>query len=365
MMTEGNGRLRAMRESPFQQWVKNEGIPIHTGSYVSDLYTAEVKPWKRFGVNGAFVILAEQEEDDAYVMEIPPGAQSNVIHHLYEATIFVLDGRGATTIWQEGKPKQTVEWQRGSMFAPPLNCYYQHFNLDGQKPARFYAVTNAPMVMNMFRNPNFVFEDKYVFDDRYAAEDNYFTDPGTHLGIRQWKTNFVPDVRTFKLDDYHERGAGGINMQIRLANNEMQGHISEFPPGTYKMGHKHGVGAHVIILTGVGYSLLWFRGEKPRKVDWKDGAVISPAHMEYHQHFNTGPTPARYLALRLGNLDRSGNREGSENGLPMSTISEREGGWQVDYGDQDPAVHELFKAECAKNGATVTLSEPQYRTQPV
>ena len=34
-------------------------------------------------------------------------------------------------------------------------------------------------------------------------------------------------------------------MQITLANNQMQCHISEFPPGTYKKGHKHGVGAHV------------------------------------------------------------------------------------------------------------------------
>jgi hypothetical protein len=361
-----NKTLIPKRESPFMKWVKGEGIPIHTGSYVSDLYTAEVAPWKRFGVNGAFVLLAEQEDDDAYIMEIPAGKQSEVIHHLFEATIFVLNGRGATTIWQEGKPKQTVEWQRGSMFAPPLNCYYQHFNLDGQEPARFYAVTSAPLVMNMFRNAEFVFNDNYQFNDRYDAEDNYFTDPGTHLSIRQWRTNFVPDVRTFKLDDYSERGAGGVNMKITLANNQMQGHISEFPPGTYKKGHKHGVGAHVIILNGVGYSLLWFRGEKePRKVDWKDGAVISPAHMEYHQHFNTGPTPARYLALRLGALDRSGNGEAGVD-LPMSTISEREGGWQVDYEDQDPEIHALFERECAKHGATVTLPKPQYRTkQPV
>jgi hypothetical protein len=80
--------------------------------------------------------------------------------------------------------------------------------------------------------------------------------------------------------------------------------------------------------------------------------------MEYHQHFNTGPTPAAYLALRLGSLDHSGN-EGRD-GLPISTISEREGGWQVDYEDEDPEVYALFERECAKNGATVTLPRPQY-----
>jgi len=365
----GNGiandpRLGKRAATPYAAFVEKEGVPIHTGSYVADLYTAEVGPWARTGQKGAFVILAEQEEDDGYILEVAPGGQTEPMHHLYEETIFVLDGRGATTLWQKGKPKQTIEWQRGSMFSPPINCYYQHFNLDGQKPARFYGVTNAPMVINMYRNTDFIFNDEYVFNDRYDAEDNYFTDPGTHVGLRMWRTNFVPDLREFKLDDYHERGAGGVNMRFRLASNQMECHVSQFPPGTYKKGHKHGVGAHVLILNGIGYSLLWFKGEEPRKIDWKDGSVLSPKAMEYHQHFNTGPTPAAYLAMRLGSLDRSGNGENREAGaLPISTISEREGGWQVDYEDQDPLVHDLFEKECAKHGATVTLPKPVYATR--
>jgi len=353
-----NGR-RPRKPSPYSLWLKEEGVPIHSGSYCSDLYTAEVGDWPRLGQKGAFVNLAEQEEDDGWLVEIAPGGQTEVQHHLFESTIFILEGRGATTIWQEGRPKQTVEWQRGSLFSPPVNAKYQHFNLDGNQPARLFAVTNAPMVMNLFRNPDFVFNDSYVFQDRYNAEDDYFTDPGKHVGIRQWVTNFVPDLRTFKLDDYSERGAGGINMRFRLANNQMECHVSDFPPGTYKKGHKHGVGAHVLILGGIGYSLLWFGGQEKQKVDWKDGSVLSPKAMEYHQHFNTGPGRARYLALRLGSLDRSGNGEG-ESGLPMSTISEREGGWQVDYEDEDPEIYATYERECAKNGAEVKLPKPQH-----
>jgi len=92
-------------------------------------------------------------------------------------------------------------------------------------------------------------------------------------------------------------------MQFILANNQSVGHCSQFPPGTYKRAHRHGVGAHVIILDGQGYSLLWFEGEERRRVDWKDGSVISPKEWEYHQHFNTGPTAARYIAFRLGDLN--------------------------------------------------------------
>src|SRR6266581_6833904 len=89
----GNGlandpRVGKRPPSPYSVFVKNEGVPVHTGSYVSDLYTAEVGPWARTGQKGAFVILAEQEEDDGYVLEIGPGGQTDVLHHLYEETIF-------------------------------------------------------------------------------------------------------------------------------------------------------------------------------------------------------------------------------------------------------------------------------------
>ena len=118
----------------YEQWQQGEGIPIHQGAYVGDLYTVELGDWARVGQRGAFVNLAGQQVDDAHVIEIAPRSQTEVMHHLFEAVTFVLEGRGATTLWQEGSPKRTVEWQRGSVFSPPLNCYYQHFNGQGDHP---------------------------------------------------------------------------------------------------------------------------------------------------------------------------------------------------------------------------------------
>lgn len=338
------------RETPYQAWQKAEGLPVYRGAYVADLYTLGVAPWPRIGQNGAFVNLAEQEQDDAWVIEVAPAGQTEVIHHLFEATVFVLDGRGATTLWQEGRPRQTVEWQRGSIFSPPLNCHYQHFNLDGQRPARLVAVTNAPMVMNLYRDTSFFFEDRYVFAERYNVEDDYFTSPGEKTSRNSWKTNLIADIRSFALDRNRNRGAGGFLTSFTLSNNQMVGHCSEFPPGTYKKAHRHGVGAHVFILGGQGFSLLWFAGEdEPRKVDWKDGSVLSPREMEYHQHFNTGPGAARYLALRLGMLDAR-HYLGFGRDQPQ----------QIEYEEEDPSIYERYARECARSGAEVVLPRPRY-----
>lgn len=357
MADEQNGaRAWPRMASPFEKWQESEGIPIYRGSYIEDMYTLPLKPWPRLGQQGAFVMLAEQEEDSGLVIEIAPGGQTEPQRHLFEMVVYVVDGRGATSFWQEGGKKQTVEWQRGSVFAPPLNAYYQHYNLDGSKPVRMFSVSNAPQAINLYHEPEFVFDCPYTFKERYGGDDNFFTDPGHSMGTRNWQTNFIPDVRGFKLEEWRERGAG-TNMNFRLGNNtQMAAHISEFPPGHYKKAHRHGVGAHVVILGGNGYSLLWFEGDQERrKVEWKDGSVLSPKEGEYHQHFNTGPTHARYLALRFG---VPGVGRGSSNQNPAWMTENEING--IDYEREDPAIYQLYEEECARHGAKVELPRPNY-----
>jgi hypothetical protein len=330
--------------------VKQEGVPLYTGSHVPDLHVAELANWPRFGQKGAIVNLADQEQDDGWIIEIQPGGQTEPTRHLCEATIFVVEGRGATSIWQSGSTKkQTVEWQTGSLFSPPLNCHYQHFNLDGQRPVRLFQATTAPLVINVFRSGRFLFDCPSDFPERYDGSDDFFTNPGREVGERWWQTNFVPDTRTFRLDR-DQRGNGSSNMRFLMASNAMRSHISEFPIGTYKKAHRHGPGAEIIILNGVGYSLLWFPGDRERvKVDWKEGSVFSPRDGEYHQHFNTGPTAARYLAYTFGDMVYHNTR--ATNG---SDVSEKEGGWQIEYEDEDPEVYALFERECARHGAKIS-----------
>jgi hypothetical protein len=99
----------------------------------------------------------------------------------------------------------------------------------------------------------------------------------------------------------------------------------------------------VIVLSGEGYSLMWPEGDEPKRYEWKYGTLIVPPNAWYHQHFNSGTTPARYLAFKHASPRNA-------QGVPVSWISRRLGGTQVDYADESPLVRRLFAEALAKHG---------------
>jgi len=366
-MAEHGARRGISDRTTYEEWVETEGIPVLKGFFVEDVRTVPVEPWARRGGLGCYINLEGTGGTlDAYVCEIPPGSQTTPQRHLFEELIFVLSGRGATTVWQEGGPKRTFEWQAGSLFSPPLNAWHQHFNGQGAEPVRYLAVTTAPTVMDLFHNADFVFTNPFVFRDRFQGEQDFFSGKGVTLPGRVWDTNFVPDVAAFELQRWEARGAGGKNIMFELADNTLAAHISEFPVGTYKKAHRHGPGAHVIIISGEGYSLLWPEGHPMKRVGWKVGSMVVPPAMWFHQHFNPGNVPARYLALRWGSRKY---RRGEDVAVRRDTalaryseISVKEGGGQIEYEDEDPAVLKMFVEECERRGVEVRMfSHPQAR----
>jgi hypothetical protein len=92
---------------------------------------------------------------------------------------------------------------------------------------------------------------------------------------------------------------------------------------------------------------MWPEGEEPKRYDWKVGSLITPPNMWYHQHFNTGPTPARYLAFK-----HEGVAIRNAQGVPKAWISQRIGGDQIDYADESEAVRTMFADALAQHGLT-------------
>jgi gentisate 1,2-dioxygenase len=346
----------------YDKWQLGEGIPITKTFFVQDLKRVELKPWDRTGGNGAFINMEGAEgATGAYVSEIPAGKKLNPQRHLYEDLHFVLKGRGATTIWNEKGAKQTFEWQDGSLFALPLNCWYQHFNGSGDEPARFFSVNSMPIVFNLFHNADFIFNTPRDFVDRFDGDPEYFSGKGKAYPGRVWDTNFIADARNFKLEEWKERGAAGKNVMLEMANGSMAAHISEFPIGTYKKAHRHGPGFNVIIIKGHGFSLFWRAGEQPKRYDWQDGSVFTPPAMMWHQHFNTGASPARYLPPRLGGIKYSlGEGFGDVTKVDKDV---KAGGNQIEYYDEDPNIRKMFEEELGKSG-TYSRMNPDFYKRP-
>jgi len=118
-------KFAAEKETPYTRWVRSEGLDILSSFYVPDLHTVELKPWLRRGGRGVFLNHdASRSSNDCYVCEIAPGQELAPQRQLYEEMIYVLDGRGSTSVWNDAGKRTTFEWKAGAMFAIPLNTWH-------------------------------------------------------------------------------------------------------------------------------------------------------------------------------------------------------------------------------------------------
>ena len=339
--------------STYERWIEEQGVPVTKAFFISDLNDIALGPWPRKGGKGAIINLeGTGDTDDAYICEIPAGGRLHPERHFYEELVFILEGRGATQVWQEGGPKQSFEWQAGSLFAIPLNAWFQHFNGSGREPARYIAFTSAPLMMNLVNDQEFIFNCPHVFRGRFDGETDYFKAEGKFHGQRVWDVNFVANVRDLSLIQSHDRGKGNHTTIIEIACSPLIAHISEFSVGSYKKAHRHAAGAQIIVLEGEGYTLLWPEGSRPKRCDWKPNSVIAPPDQWFHQHFNLSETPARYLAIRWNSKKYKVFKD-------IVDRSVKEGGTQIEYEDEAPAIRRSFEAELAQRGIRSRMGEAE------
>jgi oxalate decarboxylase/phosphoglucose isomerase-like protein (cupin superfamily) len=356
----------------FDQWGASEGVPVHTGYHIEDVRAVELKAWNRFGVRGAIIDLQGAEGTDvAFIIELAPGQSTRPMRCMFEESIFVLDGRGETTVWHERGHSQTFKWTKRSLFSPPLNVWRVHKNL-GQTPVKLISFNDLPVVMDLFHNLDFIFDNDFVFRDRYNDERDFFVmnpakfksvataatyGEGDREGARLVESGLVPDIKEVNLYESKGRGISNRSVEMCLSNNTMQTHLSQFDVGTYKRAHRHGPGSHVLSLEGVGYTLFWTEnpkyseGRQHIRADWKDGTLFVPPDRWFHQHFNTGQDAAMYMATEwIGAKYLSKALGGGGRTHRLNTVSTHDGGNMVDYPDEDPAVRALFEEELKKHG---------------
>lgn len=341
----------------YKEWLDAEGLRVVEGLAI-DCTSVETALWPRTGASAAVLHLEGRGDFCNMILhELAPGKSTSPQRHLFEEIIFVLEGAGSTRVELPNGDQRTFEWSDGSLFAIPLNATYRHFNGRGNRRALLISTTNLPMMLNLFHNEKFVFTNGFDFDDRIGKKE-FFSGEGIMSLVRQgndtWETNFVPNLQTIELPDFSDRGAGGGCLIFLLADSSMHAHVSEMPAGTYKKAHRHGPGYHVMCVAGSGFSLMWREGDQDFvRIDWKNGVVFPPADLQWHQHFTTSPEPARYFATGFGSLrypfTLARRREILGEKVAFAT-STKEGGDQIEYGDQDPRIHPMWLKEIAMHG---------------
>jgi mannose-6-phosphate isomerase-like protein (cupin superfamily) len=187
---------------PYATWAANEGVPI-TEDFGVDLLAVPTAPWARFGVDGGLVHLKGRGDFvSIFVLDLAPGAKSSPQKHLFEEVVYVLSGHGNTTIETSDGRKHSFEWGPKSLFALPLNSRYQHFNSSGRERARLASTNNLALMLNLFHNESFVFDNGYAFPERQGAA-KYFSGEGEFIPVRpgrnMWEPNFIPDLAGFEL----------------------------------------------------------------------------------------------------------------------------------------------------------------------
>ena len=350
------------RPWPYRRWMASVGIPIHKGYYIEDLRTLELGWWPERECNAAFLELTGSEGlSEIRVSEIPPGKTLPPVKFALDEVVYVVDGRGLTTIWgRDDKDRKTFEWQKHSMFLIPRGHTHQFSNTQGDRPVRLLHYNCLPLVMATLADPEFFFNSSNGDVDRLDGGGGDFYSPAIAAqipdarltwGVRDiWFGNFFPDMRAWdQLAEHTMRGAGSRAVYVQFPGSEMAAHMSVFGERTYKKAHRHGPAFVIVIPAGEGYSLMWEEGKEKMVFPWHEASLIVPPNRWFHQHFNVGEGSARYLAFHPP-VQFEGWAEKIEDRLRD----------QIEFPDEEPFIRAQFEEELAKKGLTSLMPEEAY-----
>lgn len=264
---------------PYENWAAAEGVPIHRGAAL-DLLTAETAPWPRFGAKGALCHLDGRCDFlTLFLLDLAPGQWSEWQHHLYEEVCLVIAGEGETEIDLGNGRTRTISWRTGAFFAAPMNAPYRH-RATSKAPARLACINDLRYLLNLYRNERFLFENPLSFPERGEGE-------------------VVADLTSVPVqaaEHPHE-----LSASLALAAGSIGADIVELPPGSYGRARRQMFGSLLFGIAGQGETLTFVDPQdEPRRYAWTSGTVYAPVGLSFHQHFNLGSGPARFLRVEFG-----------------------------------------------------------------
>ena len=203
--------------------------------------------------------------------------------------------------------------------------------------------------MAVYQDPRYFLANSYLDPDPnvlYGEDEEFYYSEAKYVQLGKdwgafWVGNFFPDLNAWdKLRPMRGRGAGGSGASFVFPGTAMRVAIPTMPVGTYKKAHRHGPGIFIVIPGEAdGYSIMWPDGGERVVIPWHEGSAFIPPNMWYHQHFNVGASPARYMPLHTPRHHLFGGQRGA-----------RAKGNQIEYPDEGPWIRQKFEDELAKRG---------------
>ena len=87
-------------------------------------------------------------------------------------------------------------------------------------------------------------------------------------------------------------------------------------------------------------------------IPWHEASVFVPPNRWFHQHFNVGAVPARYLAFHC-----------PRGPMNASERVEDRAKDQIEYTAEDSIIRKTFESELGKRGITSLMPDQAYRDQ--
>jgi gentisate 1,2-dioxygenase len=245
--------------------------------------------------------------------------------HLIDAVIYIVQGRGYSIL-----DAVRYDWEAGDFLCVPTFGWHRHVNV-GDEPVTYIASTTTPfsMALGVSIHEDERYPEHWVFAQKSedarrtlipgGAEVNGAVNgavPGSqsvaefgaehslasHLYEQQ--VNFAPAEESRRrasrvvvkpADIQFGRTRMGnlayvVDPRLGFNTHVMSTLLADIPAGRHSGAHRHLYEEVNYVLAGEGYSVI-----DDRTYEWKAGDSLNIPVFAWHQHFNTGAEPARFL----------------------------------------------------------------------